>query len=212
MFRRSAVALTLSMLLLTGCFTGERPYFSDQPFPAGAMTGNAEVDAVLTRLDAVTTGPVTAGYSVLTKFGNVTNVAVVVLGAGARSVTIGNVRYIETANGVATCTEDGSVPCSDTLEPSRISNIGVTIDFYSAEAATRLRRDFRAAIAPPTGRTSVIADQPSTCVDVPLPGGVAVYCVLDNGLVARLDDGDVAVNLTLYGEMAEPERLVVPAG
>ena len=212
MFRRGAVALTLSTLLLTGCFTGERPYFNDEPFPAGAMTGNAEVDAVLTRFDAVTPGPATAAYSVLTKFGNVTNDAVVVIADGSRSVTIGNVRYIETPNGVATCSEDSSQPCTGTLDAFRVSDIGVTIDFYAAEAATRLRRDFRAAIAPPTGRAVVIAEQSATCVDVPLPGGVAVYCALENGLVARLDDGDVAVNLTLLGEFADPERLVVPAG
>lgn len=211
MFRRSAVALTLS-LVLTGCFTGERPYFNDEPFPAGAMTGNAEVDTVLGRLDAVTTGPVTAAYSVLTKFGNVTNPAVVILDAGARSVTIGNVRYIQTPAGAATCTEDGSLPCSEELEPSRVSDIGVTIDFYAAEAATRLRRDFRAAIAPPTGRADVIAGQAVTCVEVPLPGGTAVYCVLDSGIVARLDDGDVAVMLTLFGPEADAGRLVLPTG
>jgi len=212
MFRRGAVALTLSMLLLTGCLTGERPYFNDEPFPIGAMTGNAEVDVVLGRLDAVTAGPVTAVYNVLTKFGNTTNPAVVIIDAGARSVTIGNVRYIDTTSGAATCTEDASVPCSDELEPSRVSNIGVTIDFYAAEAATRLRRDFRAAIAPPTGRTEIFAEQSATCVDVPLPGGVAVYCVLDNGLVARLDDGDVAVILTLFGESVDATRLVLPTG
>jgi hypothetical protein len=212
MFRRGAAALILSTLVLTGCFTGERPYFNDEPFPTGAMTGNAEVDAVLGRLDAVTAGPVTAAYSVLTKFGNVTNPAVVILDGGARSVTIGNVRYIETPTGAATCTEDGSLPCSQELEPSRVSNIGVTIDFYAAEAATRLRRDFRAAIAPPTGRTDIIAEQSVTCVDVPLPGGVAVYCVLDNGIVARLDDGDVAVNLTLFGELADATKLTLPTG
>lgn len=212
MFRRSAVALTLSTLLLTGCFTGERPYFNDEPFPTGAMTGNVEVDAVLTRLDAVTAGPVTAAYSVLTKFGNVTNPAVVILDAGARSVTIGNVRFVETPNGEATCTEDGSQPCTNTLDAFRVSNIGVTIDFYAAEAAIRLRRDFRAAAAPPTGRAAIIAEQSATCVDVPLPGGVAVYCVLDNGLIARLDDGDVAVNLTLFVDLADATRLVLPNG
>ncbi len=191
--------------------TGKRPYFDDDPFPSGAPTGDASIDAVLQRLDAATSGPVTAAYSVLTKFGNTTNTATVVLDAGSRSVTIGNVRYIETPTGTATCAEDSSVPCSAGLDPTRVSDIGVTIDFYATEAATRLRRDAQAVIAPTTSHAETIAEQPALCVDVPLAGGVAVYCSLDNGLVARMDDGDVAVNLTVLSPSADPSRLQLPA-
>jgi len=210
MSRRGAVALALSALLLAGCFTGKRPYFTDDPFPAGSLTGDVAIDAVLTKLDAVTTGPVTAGYSVLTKFGYSTTTAVVILDADSRSVTIGNVHYIETPATSATCAEDGSVPCADGLDASKVSNIGITIDFYAAEAAKRLRRDSSAKIAPTTAHVEAIAEQTATCVDVPLSGGVAVYCVLDNGLVARLDDGDVAVNLTLFGPMVDATRFQLP--
>ena len=58
--------------------------------------------------------------------------------------------------------------------------------------------------------TDTIAGQNATCVDVPLPGGTAVYCALDNGLVAKLDDGDVLVTLTLYGEVVDPNAFVIP--
>jgi hypothetical protein len=205
-----AFALAVSVLLLSGCFTGPRPHFNDDPFPAGSTTGDAAIDAVLAKLDATTTGPATASYSVLTKFGNFTNQAVVVLDAGSRSVTISNVRYIQTPGGDETCSEDGSIPCQTGLDASRVSDVGVTIDFYSKEAATRLRRDARAVIAPTTSHVETIAEQPATCVDVPLAGGVAVYCALDNGLAARIDDGDVAVNLTAFGPAADPSRLVLP--
>jgi len=211
MNRRVLPLLTLVALLLTGCFEGERPYFNDQPFPAGAPTGDAAIDAVLQKFDAATTGPATAGYSVLTKFGNVTHTAAVVLDTGSRSVTIGNVRYIETPTGAVTCTEDGSVPCITGLDATRVSDIGVTIDFYAAEAATRLRRDAQAVIAPSTPHVETIADQSALCVDVPLAGGVAVYCALDSGLVARVDDGDVAINLTAFAATADPGRLQLPA-
>ncbi len=210
MTRRAVLLLALAAALLTGCFAGKRPYFSDQPFPTGAMTGDPAIDAVLLKLDAPTTGPATAAYSVLTKFGNTTNPAIVILDAGSRSVTIGNVRYIETPGASATCAEDNSVPCAAGLDASRVSNIGITVDFYASEAATRLRRDALATIAPTTSHVETIAEQPAICVDVPLAGGVAVYCALDSGLVARLDDGDVAVNLTLFGATADATRLVIP--
>ena len=210
MTRRLLPAFVLVTLLLSGCFTGKRPHFNDDPFPSGAVTGDAAIDAVLAKLDAPTTGPATAAYSVLTKFGNTSNTATVVLDQGSRSVTIGNVRYVQTATGAATCTEDNTVPCVDGLDAARVSDIGVTVDFYSAEAATRLRRDAQAVIAPTTPHVETIADQPAVCVDVPLAGGVAVYCALDSGLVARMDDGDVAVNLTLLSATADPGRLQLP--
>ena len=210
MNRRTLPVLVAFTLLLTGCFTGKRPYFNDEPFPVGAPTGDASIDAVLQKLDAVTVGPVTAAYSVLTKFGNVTKSAVVVLDGGSRSVTIGNVRYVATPTGAVTCAEDGSVPCMNGLDATRVSDIGVTIDFYSAEAATRLRRDATSMIAPTTSHVETIAEQPALCVDVPLAGGVAVYCALDNGLVARVDDGDVAINLALFTPTADPGRLQLP--
>jgi len=211
MNRRALPVLALVALLLTGCLTGERPSFSDNPFPVGSLTGDAGIDAVLQKLDAVTDGPASASYSVLTKYGNVTNTAGVVLDGGSRSVTIGNVRYVETATGSVTCAEDNTVPCDAGLDAARVSNIGVTIDFYSAEAATRLRRDAQAILAPSTTHLETIGDQSALCVDVSLAGGVAVYCALDNGLVARLDDGDVAVNLTTFSPTADPGRLQLPA-
>ena len=56
-----------------------------------------------------------------------------------------------------------------------------------------------------------IAEQSAICVDVPLAGGTAVYCALDNGMVARLDDGDVAVNLTAFGATADATLFQIPA-
>lgn len=211
MNRRTLPILAAVALLLTGCLTGKRPYFNDDLFPVGAPTGDASIDAVLQKLDTATTGPATATYSVLTKFGNTTNPATVVLDAGSRSVSIGNVRYVETVTGSVTCAVDSSVPCTVGLDPTRVSDIGVTIDFYAAEAATRLRRDAQAMLAPTTPHVETIAEQAALCVDVPLAGGVAVYCVLDSGLVARMDDGDVAINLTVFSATADPGLLQLPA-
>ena len=211
MNRRVVPLLALAAVLLTGCLTGKRPHFNGELLPSRAPTGDTSIDAVLQKFDAATKGPATASYSVLTKYGNVTSTAAVVLDAGSRSVTIGNVRYVETPTGALTCAEGNSVSCTSGLDATRVSNIGVTIDFYSGEAATRLRRDAQAVLAPTTSHVEMIADQSALCVDVPLAGGVAVYCALDSGLVARLDDGDVAVNLTAFSAAADPGRLQLPA-
>ena len=210
MSRRGAVALVLFSVLLAGCFTGKRPYFTDEPFPTGTMTGDVSIDAVLAKLDAVTTGPATATFSVLTKFGNSTTSAVVILDGGNRSVSIGNVQYIDTPTAQATCAQDGSVPCTAGLDATRVSDIGITVDFYAPDVAKRLRRDFRAMTGPSNPHVETIAAQPVTCVDLPLSGGVAVYCVMENGMVARLDDGDVAVNLTLFGAVADASKFLIP--
>lgn len=209
---RRLLPLTLvAGLLLAACSTGERPYFGQAPaFPAGQMTGDPAIDAVLQRLDNPTTGPATASYDVLTKYGNTTRPAVVVLAPGKRSITIGNVHYIQTESIAVTCTEDGSTPCIEGFDAQPVSDTNITYDFYAKDAATRLRRDADAKIGPAEATTSTIADQQTTCVNLPLTGGTAVYCVLDNGLLAKLDDGDVLVTMTLFGETVDPNNFVPP--
>ncbi|MDO8390694.1 MAG: hypothetical protein Q7V57_09415 [Actinomycetota bacterium] len=214
MSRRGARALILLLpgLLLAGCFTGKRPHFEDDPYTAGSLTGDANIDAVLTKLDAVTDGPVSAGYSILTKYGNVTRSAVVVLDAGQRSINIGNVHYIDTQARQSTCTVDLSAPCINGLDPARISDTLATIDFYAAEPATRLRRDNAAKIGPSEAHTEIFAGQSATCVNVPLAGGTAVYCALDSGVLAKMDDGDLLITLALYADTADASQFVPPAG
>lgn len=207
--RSRLLIAALAALTLTACQVGERPYFSDDPFPAGTSTGDPSIDKVLERLDAVGSGPLTASYAVLRKYGNAEYTALVALTAGARSVTLGNTRYLQTEPVVQTCAVDGSSPCLSGLLPQASSDTGLTVDFYAADAAKRLRRDAAAKIAPVTLYYETIVDQPVTCVDVPLPNGIATYCVLDNGLLAKLDDGDVRVVLNMYATDAPLEYFAV---
>jgi FlaG/FlaF family flagellin (archaellin) len=209
--RRAVLATVLASLLLAGCFTGPRPYFGDtNAFPPGSVTGDTAIDAVLTLFDAVSIGPATATYSVLTKFGNTTHPATVVLTPGKRAITIGNIRYVQTETTANTCTQDNSVPCVTGFDPQRISDIGITVDFYAADTAKRLRRDAQAKLGPAIASQATIAGQPATCVDITLPGGVATYCSLANGMLAKLDDGDVQITLTAYGAAADPVAFQLP--
>jgi hypothetical protein len=193
--RRATVAL---LIVLSGCFTGPRPSYTTDPFPAGTPTGDAAIDKVLAQLDAVNDGPYTVDYTVLTKFGNTSRTASVSVEAGRRSVTVGNVRFI-TANGAfQTCVLDKTDPCSSSIEPARISDTQITPDFYAADSAKRLRRTAVARIGSTIPHTEQIAGQSATCVDVPVTGGVSTFCALTNGPLARLDDGAVTIELTQY--------------
>lgn len=200
---RIALAPLAALVLLAGCQLGERPTFSDDPFPPGLATGDPAIDAVLDKLDGVTRGPVTASYSVLRKFGAVEFPAGIVLSGGQRSITLGNTRYLQTEPLVQTCKVDGSSPCLTGIVTQSSSDVGLTIDFYAADTARRLRRDAQAKVGPTSLYNQDFAGIAATCVDVPLANGTAVYCALDNGLLAKLDDGDVLVTLTFLAETVD---------
>jgi hypothetical protein len=195
--RRRAAVLGL-LILLSGCFTGKRPSLTTEPFATGSSSGDPSIDEVLTGLDAINGGPYTATYTVLTKFGNTTRPAVVALTAARRSVTVGDVRFITTGDTSQTCIVGSTDPCSSGIDPARISDTQITPDFYAADAAKRLRRNAVARIGTPVLHTDQIGGQLATCVDVPVPGGTSVFCVLPGGPLARLDDGSVSINLTQY--------------
>src|SRR4051812_26844356 len=88
---RMAVVGVCASLLLAGCFTGQRPSFEETQ-PSVEPTGNPNIDAVLERLEGVSTAVFTADYSILTKLGNINSTARVVQTApDHRSITINNV-------------------------------------------------------------------------------------------------------------------------
>jgi hypothetical protein len=200
--RRRSAALGL-LILLSGCFTGERPSFTTEPFPVGALSGDPSIDQVLAQFDAVNDGPYTAVYTVLTKFGNTTRPATVSVATARRSITVGDVRFLTVNGSSQTCQLAKTDPCSSTIDPARISDTQITPNFYAADAAKRLRRIAVARIGTPIASVATIAGQSATCVDVPVSGGVSVFCALANGPLARLDDGAVAINLTKWTPAAD---------
>jgi hypothetical protein len=193
---RPIVAMLAGLLVLTACQTGKRPSFVDDPFPKGATTGDAAIDDVLEKLDSVSVESFTTTYELITKFGNATRPAAVSVAPGRRSVTMGTVRYLTTNVGTTTCVFGDTAQCVAGLELARVSDTSLTPDFYAADAAKRLRRDALSTVAPTVARTETIADQPASCIDLTVAGGKIVYCVLDSGVIAKLDDADVLVTLT----------------
>ena len=214
MTRRAVLNMCLfaTALLLTGCFTGERPHFSTDPFGAGTPTGDAAIDAVLAKLDAVTHGPATAVYAVLTKFGNTTSSATVVLDGDRRAIEIGAIRFLDTGDQQYSCTidpaTDAAAACTGGFDDASISDIGITINFYAAEAAKRVRRDAQARLADAVASQEVIANQDATCATITLTGGTVIYCALANGMIAKLDDGDVLITLGLLVPTVDAAKFV----
>lgn len=188
--------------LLGGCALGPRPKFADDPFPAGSNTGDASIDPLLRKLDSVSTGPFTATYTVLTKYGNTTHPATVTADPGRRSVTIASTRYLTFGSTLQTCVFSPTASCSTGFDLTKVSDTSITPDFYAGDVAKRIRRKATAAIGPTTATSETIAGQRASCVSVPLPGGTAMYCVLDIGVLARMDDGDVAVSMLNYSASA----------
>ena len=208
---RPSLLLAVAVLipLLVGCQLGERPSFNTDPFAAGTLTGDVAVDQVLQSLDQAPQGPLTAGYSVLVRFGMLDTSGSVALSGDSRLVSLGNAQWRETPGFSETCYLDKSKPCVDGLSAEAASDTTLTIDFYGADAARRLRRDAQSKIGPAVASTQNFDGQTATCVEVPLSGdsatngGSSKYCVLPNGLMALRSDGSVEVTLALYTDSVD---------
>jgi hypothetical protein len=204
---RRALAVLGCALALGSCALGERPYFSDDPLAPGTATGDADIDALLSRMDGVaaTQASYVATYSITVLYGGTSHTATAA-GDGARtSTTIDGVRFISESGGnVQTCTL-ATGECSPGLMANMVSNTMLTPDFWASDSARRLRRDAQAKVAPTRPYDVTIADQPASCVDVSVTGGVATYCVFQTGVLAKLVDGDVNVDATSYGGTPGPE-------
>jgi hypothetical protein len=180
--------------VLGGCATGQRPSF-DVDEPLQEPTGDPAVDAVLDGLDEVALEQFTADYTILTRLGGKQSTATVVQADDSRrSITINAVRFLDGTGTAATCNLTTS-ECEAKINDARVSDVQVTHDFYGSSFARRLRVDAGRSLAPARGYSDTIAGQPATCADVTVSGGTKVYCVLDDGPLARYDGNDVVIEL-----------------
>ena len=186
LFRSFAVAI-VAPLLFSGCITGERPSFGSQADPA--------IEAVLSKLDT-SIGPFTASYSLLTRFGNiVTPVTVAIQNESERSITFGDIRFLQSVGGFRTCTLSTG-QCSITADDATISNLSVTHEFYGSAPAARIRQDVTTMVGPAIASVEQFVDQNATCVQLSFTSGTKKYCVLENGMLAFQDTPDLQITLT----------------
>jgi hypothetical protein len=202
----TAALFLLVTIGMSGCFTGERPTLAHEP-----TTGSAAVDAVIDRVNSLGDAVYTADYDVLTAFdGQTTAVRASQSGPSRRSLTIGDVRYLVDGSSTRTCTVSTG-ECADTIDAARVSDVQMNPDFFGTSLAARLRQDAEVAVGEPTASTEEVLGQPATCAAIPIDGATNNYCVLDNGVLARLDGGDVDVTMTAY-EPGADAALFTPDG
>jgi hypothetical protein len=199
------VGVVLAGAVLAGCMTGQRPSFeSTEPLPTA--TGNADIDAVLERLDSVSDSVFTAEYSILTKMGNVDSTATVVQARpDRRSITINDVRFLYDDAAVATC-DLTTGECEATINDARVSNVSLGHEFYGQSFARRLRVDAGRRVAEPTGYSITQAGQQALCVDVPVTGGTVSYCALAQGALARYDGADLFIEMTGFSDVVDETK------
>lgn len=196
----------VAVVTTAGCFTGPRPSFADP-------SGDPAIDDVLTLLDRAGSTPFTASYSILTRSnGATTQASVTVSPPAERSITIGDVRFLTVGDTVQTCALPAG-PCTPGVAAEQVSDVQVAPEFYATAAAAQLRADAAASTQPAADRTEVVSGQQATCVDVTLAGGTKTYCVLDSGVLARLDAGGTAVLIELvsYAPQADESLLAAPS-
>ena len=199
------VVVVAASLIASACATGQRPSFDAQE-PTLTPTGDAAVDAVLEQLDRVAIAEFTAGYEILTRFGDLESTATVVQADNSRrSVTVNEIRFLNGTGTAATC-DLVADECEARINDARISDVSVTHDFYGSSFARRLRVDEARAIAPATPSNETIAGQPAVCASVPVSGGTVTYCAAIDGPLARYDGADLAIELTAWSDEADETK------
>jgi hypothetical protein len=202
---RLLTSVVVLATLATACATGQRPSF-DADQPTVEPTGDAAVDAVLDRLDAVDGAQFTADYTVLTRLGGLQSTASVVQAADRRrSITINDIRFLDGAGNAATCNLS-TAECEAVINDARVSDVQLTHDFYASSAARRLRVDEARKLTPATGYTATIADRPATCADVVVSGGTKTYCALDSGVLAKYDGNDLLIELVAISDVPDETK------
>ncbi len=176
----------------TGCITGERPEL--EPVP---VIDDAAAQVVLERLDRAGGVTFTATYDIIPSTTGETTEATVRQLDDRRRITIGDVDYLIDGGSSRTCRlTDGD--CVDLLDDALVSDLNVTHRFWSDGIAARLAIDAARRVGFSEGHTETIADRPAACADVPVLGGVVVYCALDAGVLARYFNADVSIELTSF--------------
>ncbi len=197
-----AVAVVGS-LVLTGCFTGKRPTLA----PAAVEVNDPAVRAVLDRLETANDTQYTANYRIVTKIGTEaippTDATVAQTSATDRSITIGNVRFLDQGGTQQTCDLIGA-SCKPAFDDATVSNLLVNHDFFAISPAARLRQDSTTMVSDALASTREIAGQVATCVQVNFAAGNKTYCALDNGLLAYQDTPDLQIDLVGLAPGADP--------
>lgn len=203
--RPVGVVVLGALVVLAGCFTGERPTLTPPP----ETTGDAAADAVLERLQNAGTASFTVQYMIAAPTGARADAVVVQQGESRRAVTIGDHRFVSDGAVSRTCDLTADT-CADGIDPAAVSDLAITADFYDVSPATRLRRDVSQRVGSTAGAAETIAGEAATCVTIPIAQTAARYCALDAGPLASLRTTDVTIELTAYRPTVDDTAFALP--
>lgn len=197
--RRATTTIALA-LMLSSCFTGERPRLvADDSRPPISDSPIAAVVRELVEKSALER--FTVSYAITTKFGGRETTGSVSYDANlGTAVVIDNIRYVFTVEGkAATCStiDDGCE--SGTLE-FKVSDRMLTSRFFRDSAVERLRQDDLVALGDSTASTRDDLGHDEVCTTIPVVDGVGgtqekTYCVLSEfGVLSFMDTADVLID------------------
>ena len=166
-------------------------------------------DSVLQALEASEASPLTATYTITTRFGNTTTEAAVVRSGDRVSVTIGDVRFVTDGDSRTCRLSTGA--CEDGFQEAWVSDTSVTSGFYAPSPARQLRVSLARRSGEPTASAVTVAGRPAACVTVPIGSGDELTCATPEGVLARLQNASVDVQLTSLTDTADPAAFQ-PAG
>jgi hypothetical protein len=195
----SAALLALGVFAGSGCMTGDRPTLAQE-----TSTGYPAVDDLVDRIGDLGEARYTAHYDVLVRYGDVSTTASASQSdEDRRSLTIGDIRYVTHAQISKTCTVSAAT-CVPQIDPTRVSDVMMTPDFFGTSMVARIELDAARAIAEPVVSVEQTDGGEAMCVAIPITDATTTYCVLENGVLTRLDGPDLVVTMTSYsGEVDE---------
>lgn len=197
---RHALAVGGLVLLLAGCFTGERPRLvTDETLPPVDDTAiSAVVDVLSTPPDGTA---FTVVYRITTKFGGqTTDGSIAVDPLNGTSVQIADTRYITRLDGsTITCSVITSL-CTPGVDETKVADRMLNSRIFRMAIVDRLRQDATVAVGDSTLERRSIADRPASCVRVPVVDTSGItqqksYCAFDGlGVLATLDAADLFID------------------
>lgn len=193
------------MVILSSCALGARPTLG-KPGGAtstvGASTGNAELDALLAKVDAVGDKQFTAKYLLTRLLGPVTKDATVVQSPPITAIIVGDTKFTRGPED-RTCTISNG-QCESGILEQRMGDLSMSTNFYAAAPAAQMRVSYRRRASDPTFKQRQLTLGNVDCVVIPLGPGEEEYCVAGNGLIAYVARADVQIELKDLSDVADP--------
>ena len=118
---RLLASASIGALVLSGCFTGERPTL--MPHETVPTVSDTAIQEVVAILDSTPASNFTIAYEIVTKFGDLHTAATLAYDSSfGTSITIAEVRYIYSVNGTTLTCSTITSDCTPGIDESRVSD------------------------------------------------------------------------------------------